>query len=267
VLLVGDSVAYNLGATLAPVDRDYRVDVVNEAILGCGVAIGKKKVDRNVLWFDGENGGPCSTHPALKACPGDGRNVPCQAWPAAWQAWVRELKPNVVVLLAGRWEVVTRTGPHGYWTDILEPSFATYVKQQLELAVKVGTSTGARMVLDTAPCFDSGEQPNGAPWPQDALSRVATYNRLVREVGAEHTSDVVVQDLFGMVCPDGKFTRTVDGTVVRNPDGIHLAASTAGSYLAPRILPTWREQGQLQQAAGGPVHTDTPPPVRDLAPA
>ncbi len=266
-LLLGDSVGYTLGASLAPFDRSYGVDIVNEAILGCGVAIGKEMIDRNVLWMDGSNGGPCSTHPSRMACPGYGRKLPCQAWPAAWQQWVEELRPNVVVLAAGRWEVVNRTGPHGHWTDILQPTFAAYVKQQLELAVKVGTSTGAKMVLETAPCFDSGEQPNGAPWPQDAPSRVATYNRLVREVAAEHTGSVVVQDLFAMVCPGGKFTRTVDGAVVRHPDGIHLAYHTAGAFLAPRVLPVWREQGQLQQAAGGPVFTAPAPPVRDLAPA
>ncbi|HLI72809.1 MAG TPA: acyltransferase family protein [Acidimicrobiales bacterium] len=267
VLLVGDSVAYTLGASLLPFEREYHVNVVDETVFGCGVAIGKLKTDRGVVGNDGAFGGPCSTHPSNLKCPGLGGSVPCQAWPSAWKQWVQELTPNVVVFLGGRWETVDRTGNHGGWTNILHKRYANYIKQQLELAVTLGTSTGAEMVLETAPCFDSGEQPNGAPWPQDAPSRVATYNRLVREVGAEHTGSVVVQDLFAMVCPGGKITRTVDGTVVREADGVHFAPLTAGTFLAPRILPVWREQGQLQQASGGNVFTAPAPPVKDLAPA
>ena len=51
------------------------------------------------------------------------------------------------------------------------------------------------MVIETAPCYDSGEQPDGAPWPQDSSSRISAYNDLVREVAGEFPSSVSVQDL------------------------------------------------------------------------
>lgn len=36
--------------------------------------------------------------------------------------------------------------------------------------------------------------------------------------------------------PDGHFTWTIDGKVVRQPDGIHTTVD-GGNYLAPKILP------------------------------
>ena len=56
---------------------------------------------------------------------------------------MNEVKPNVVVLLAGRWEVVDREY-QGAWTNILSPTYAAYVKAQLEEASKLVTSTGRR---------------------------------------------------------------------------------------------------------------------------
>ena len=43
----------------------------------------------------------------------------------------------MVVLLAGRWEVVDREY-QGTWTNILHPAFAAYVKSQLEQASAAG---------------------------------------------------------------------------------------------------------------------------------
>ena len=95
----------------------------------------------------------------------------------------------MVVLLAGRWEVVDRLY-QGNWTNILHPTYAAYVKSQLEQASQLVTDTRARdMVFLTAPCTDEGEQPDGAAWPEDNPARLAVYNKLVREVAAEHPHD------------------------------------------------------------------------------
>jgi hypothetical protein len=186
--------------------------------------------------------------------------VPCQAWPDAWADWIKELHPNVVVLLAGRWEVVDRVGPSGKWTNILDRQFASYVKQQLELAVHTAISGGAKMVLETAPCYDSGEQPDGAPWPEDSSARLSAYNDLVREVGAEFPSSVTVQDLDAVVCPGGNYTSDLHGVPVRTADGVHFVyppvtnsyspptVVEGGEYLAPALLPLWEELGHEQQA-------------------
>ena len=74
----------------------------------------------------------------------------------------------------------------------------------------------------TAPCTNEGEQPDGAPWPEDNPARLAVYNRLVREVAAAHPKTDSVVDLYGAVCPHHQFTSTIHGVVVRRTDGVHF---------------------------------------------
>ena len=87
------------------------------------------------------------------------------------------------------------------------------------------------MVFLTAPCTDEGEQPDGAPWPEDNPARLAVYNQLVREVAAEHPQTDSVVDLNAAACPGGKFATTVDG-VGRSgdTDGVHF--TDAGGAVA-----------------------------------
>ena len=193
--------------------------------------------------------GACDGTPS--ACNGSplvaGEPLNDQPWPVPVAPAMNETQPNVVVLLAGRWEVVDREY-RGTWTNILNPTFAAYVKRQLEMASQLVTATGARMVFLTAPCTDSGEQPDGAPWPEDSPARLAEYNKLIREVAADHAQTDSVVDLDAAACPGGKFTSTVDGDVIRNPDGIHFSP-IGGQVLAPKIMPAIVAAGRAQAAA------------------
>jgi len=51
-------------------------------------------------------------------------------WPEQWRKWISSFHPNVVVVLAGRWEVLDRTY-NRQWTNILHPAYARYVKTQI----------------------------------------------------------------------------------------------------------------------------------------
>jgi lysophospholipase L1-like esterase len=160
-----------------------------------------------------------------------------------------ETKPNVVMLLAGRWEVVNRLY-QGQWTNILNPTYAAYVKAQLTEASQLVTATGARMVFLTAPCTDEGEQPDGAPWPEDNPQRIAVYNQLAREVAAEHPSTDSVVDLDAATCPGGHYTADLHGVNIRRTDGVHFTVA-GGQYLAPKIMPAVVAAGRAQAAATG----------------
>jgi peptidoglycan/LPS O-acetylase OafA/YrhL len=256
VLLVGDSQALTLGIglqaalTANPTKYDH-LRLLNEGILGCGVAEGTTAVQSGGTFIVGL---PCTPHPQSGNCPPGGvfgpqQNVPCQAWTTAWTDWVRQFKPNVVVLLAGGGEVLDREY-RGQMTNILNPTFAAYVESQLEKAVRIGTSGGADMVLMTKPCQSTGEQPDGAPWPQDSSARQAVYNSLLHKVAAMLPNQVYVQDLNSYVCPGGKYTEDLDGVPIRQTDGIHfdMQSGGGGDYLAPAILPYWMELGHLQEA-------------------
>ncbi len=246
VMVVGDSVALSLGVGLEAEEAADHVHIDDLGILGCGVAMG------TTVWTDVD--GELQSATVVPPCQSDpSTGVP---WTAAWTSWLHEVRPNVVVLLAGRWEVVDRLYK-GRRSDILQPAFARYVRAMLERAVAIGTSTGAHMVLMTAPCFSSGEQPDGSVFPEDDPARVKAYNRLVEAVGAAHRATVTVEDLYAMACPGGRFTPALDGVTLRSPDGIHfdMDPGTGGAVLAPLLLPQWETLGHEQEAAGG--HVDT----------
>ena len=197
---------------------------------------------------------------------GQSRTCPARPGPRPGADWVRQLQPNVVVLLAGGGEVLDRLY-RGQMTNILNPTFAAYVESQLEKAVRIATAHGALMVFETKPCQSTGEQPNGQPWPQDSPARQDAYNALLHQVAAQHPGQVYVQDLNSYVCPGGNYTEDLDGVPVRQSDGSHfdMQPGGGGDYLAPAILPYWVDLGHLQEARtnGASVpERDAPPLLR-----
>jgi peptidoglycan/LPS O-acetylase OafA/YrhL len=236
VAIFGDSVAWRLGfAMLASQPQNiYDVNIYNGAIVGCGVVRSTEYQAHGVS---------DSTAPACNT------SAPTSVqWPAQWKGDLDQFHPNVVVVLAGRWEVDDRL-IGGHWLHIGDPVFDADLKASLEQAVQVGTSTGAHMVLMTSPCFDSGEQDNGLPWPEDSATRLAEYNAMVRQVAAEHPSTVKVDDLDGLLCPGGMFTTSFDGIQIRDGDGVHIVpTAAAGQWLDAHLLPEVVNVGRLQMA-------------------
>ncbi len=149
-----------------------------------------------------------------------------------WRHEVATFDPNVVAILAGRWEVHTVL-LNGQYVNITQPAFRDDVAAGLTEAVQIASARGARVVLLTQPCASSGEQPNGQPWPEDAARRLALYNGVVRAVARRTHASVL--DLDAMVCPNGQYHQVLNGVTVRSPDGVHFAL-TSGAFLAPRIF-------------------------------
>jgi peptidoglycan/LPS O-acetylase OafA/YrhL len=237
VLLIGDSTALTLGIALAPWAHIYDVNLnANATELGCGVTRSNAQIEHG------------------QAVP---TNFPCQLNPGhhetmyeMWRAAVASFHPDVVAILAGRWEVHNlKVGNET--VNILQPGFQREVTAGLELAIAIARSGGASAVLLTQPCSDSGERPDGQPWPEDSSVRLGIYNHLVREVA--RTTGASVIDLDAMVCPGGNFVSTIGGITIRWPDGVHFALSS-GSYLAPRIFNVLIAKGRvaMQHAQGTP---------------
>ena len=246
VLVLGDSTALTLSVGLSYDASRYGASVVEKGILGCGVAVASEVSQHGV---DSAMAPECNP-----ATPAAGQ------WPALWSGWIDRSHPAVVALLAGRWEVSTVEWK-GRWTDILDPAYAAYVRQQLQQAVDVGSSGGAAVVLFTAPCYDSGEQPDGAPWPEDQPDRLNAYNALVRQVVAANPQTATLVNLDGIVCPGGTFETQIDGVTVRAPDGVHFPYSydpsnpqaaldsgpqvmAFGAWIGPRLWPPIVAAGQ-----------------------
>jgi hypothetical protein len=214
ILVFGDSTGATLGDDLAlsPAAEQHRIALDVVGVFGCGLEVSAAYSPH----------GQASSPPV--ACR-DG--VPsARQWPALLRTAIGTFHPAVLLIVAGRWEVVSRQAtPGGPWTNITQPADARYVRSQLETAASIALGRGVRVDLATAPCFSSGEQPNGDPWPEDSPSRLNAYNSLVRQVvagdAAAHAGSAGVVNLDSIVCPGGQFHSVIDGVTVRAPDGIH----------------------------------------------
>ena len=230
LLLVGDSTALTLGLGLLAHQSEYDIDMHNRGILGCGLTEGSEYRLQGVV------------APMASACNG----APgVEQWPQLWKQEIDTLQPNVVMILAGRWEVTDRTY-QGHWTNILQPRYADYVRRQLDLAVHVASSKGAKVILLTAPCYDTGEQPDGQPWPEDSPERLAKYNSIVRQVGSTEPGTTVV-NFEALACPGGHYQSEIDGVDARY-DGVHFTLG-GGAVFEPELFPVVARLGREQMRA------------------
>ena len=243
VTMFGDSLAFTAGWALGtqPVRAPYDVVFHSEGFLGCGVMVVS---DQYIHGVESVPNVPCnSSSPASEQLP------------AMWAGLVRAQRPNVVMVLAGRWEVADQV-INGQEMHIGEPAYDAILRADLERAVEADTSTGAYVMLLTAPCNDTGEQPNGLPWPEDTAGRRLAYAGILGQVAAEHPENVEVYDFGAQVCPGGKFESVVDGVRIRLPDGIHFPRDPAtdgpvlptAKWLAWKLFPEAVRVGRLQMA-------------------
>jgi peptidoglycan/LPS O-acetylase OafA/YrhL len=214
VLVVGDSLSLTVGFWLSPYASRYGLVMRGRPLDGCGLA--------TAVPYD-LHGTP--TFPL----------APCAQWPTIWHSEVTHLHPQVVVLVVGWWDTMDRMY-QGRWQHLGDPAFDAYEKAQLEDAVSILHSGGARVAVMTSPFFDSGEQLDGQPWDEDAPARVDILNKLIESVATAHPGTVSIVPLNKFLDPEGHFTSKIDGKVMRFADGVHTTED-AGTYLAPKVFP------------------------------
>ncbi|WP_246541185.1 acyltransferase family protein [Mycobacterium spongiae] len=143
----------------------------------------------------------------------------CDTWPTRWSTQIGHDRPDVALLIIGRWETVDRVN-EGTWTHIGTPTFDAYLNAELRRALKIVSATGVPVVVATAPYSRGGERPNGKLYPEDQPQRVNQWNTMLRNT-VRHHPNVRIIDLNKKLCPDGVYTAKVDGIKVRS-DGVHL---------------------------------------------
>ena len=252
VLLVGDSIAGTLGVGLAQLadQSHYKMQFANEGSPGCSLSMQQQI---KTLWYTLAPGPPCSsTNP--------------DALFATWRKWVDAYNPDVVLYVARGETFDQEVG--GKWQNLGQSSFDDYVASRYRDAVNVLGSKGATVVLMTSPYYDSGTQPSGTPWPEDAASRVQIDNSTMREVASTSTTGagtaldgkVYVFDLNTVVDPGGKYSATIGPYNIRCNDGVHFSQS-GGEYVGLRLLPDLVALGQAHAtAAPGGAWPGTMPP-------
>jgi peptidoglycan/LPS O-acetylase OafA/YrhL len=208
VAVFGDSVSLTLALYMPP---EPGIRFTDYSVLGCGIVVGGPFRLQGQEWPD----------------------IPkCDAWPHRWLRQLRADRPDEVLLLVGRWETMDRYY-EGLWVHLGDPVFDRFLTGLLSRAITLLGSTGARVVVATEPYNRGGEQPDGSLYPEDNPSRVNVWNRLVRAEAAKHPGTRVL-DLNRKLCPNGRFTWTVDGVQVRS-DGVHLT-SQGVRWLAPWLV-------------------------------
>ena len=220
VAVLGDSVAQSVARGLIPVSSQYGLQVLDDAVLGCGVT---------------PSGG------YRLAGKEHGLAVECEGWEQTWNDRLHRDTPEVVLVQLGRHEVLDRQF-QGRWTDIFDAEFAAYVTGQVDQSLVVAGRSGAAIVVLTAPYYRGAERPDGGQWPENDPLRVDRFNDIVREVAARHP-EVLLVDLGRRTNPSGRFTATMDGVRMRR-DGVHYTVQ-ACRWFAPWLVP------QVRQIAGG----------------
>jgi peptidoglycan/LPS O-acetylase OafA/YrhL len=217
VLLVGDSMAQTLGGGLNnPFMAAAHVFVTVNANPQCSLVGGRMQV-KDFRFYSPRK---CNVHSS-------------RGWPTRWRRTVLHRRPALSMMLF-RLDVVDHR-LDGRWQHVGDPGFDCTLSARLLLLASVLAVTGRPVVFLTTPYYDTGEQPNGAPWPEDDPARVRAYNSLLEHVAAEFPDVIHVVDLGSMLSPDGHYARTIGPTVVRWVDGVHLTYG-GDSYLVPRLL-------------------------------
>ncbi len=211
VTFFGDSVSWTLGTYLPP---HPGLATTVRAVQGCGIAVLPD------ILITG------TAHTNYDYCP---------AWPSIWSKGLAADDPDVSVVLLDRWELMDRK-LNGSYQHVGQPDFDAYLTGQLDQAVTIVGAKGGRVVLLTAPYTHRSERPDGGIYPEDDPARVDAWNGLLRAEAARHPDTVTVLDLNKVMCPDGRFTWTINGLKVRS-DGLHFTPAAVQKIIAPWLLP------------------------------
>ena len=212
VAVFGDSVAWTLMRYMPPTPG---INFANYTTIGCGIARG------GPYRYVGET---------LNQKP------ECDAWPVRWSQRINHDRPDVVLLIVGRWEVVDRVN-EGRWTHIGDDAYDAYLRGELHRALDTLTSTGAHVVVTTEPYNRRGERSDGSLYPEDQPARADRWNALLRSIIGKRP-DVTLLDLNNKLCPNGYYTSKVDGIKMRI-DGVHPTPE-AVKWLAPWLTDALR---------------------------
>jgi peptidoglycan/LPS O-acetylase OafA/YrhL len=214
VLVVGDSV----GTTIVPGLRNAGLDVVNAAFVGCRIVHGQIRSAENLQIGD---------------CP----------WVTAWPKELAQDRPRAVVLPAGQFDVWD-VKPHGSdrWLVPGTKDWAKFYSSEMQHAVDVLTSSGAKVVVLNLPCSSTpdGTSKDAIETTAANLHRVRAANTVLERLHAREPAKFQLVDLMGYLCPRGQYERAIHGVDPMRVDGVHFSrqgSDVFGRWLAPQLAP------------------------------
>jgi peptidoglycan/LPS O-acetylase OafA/YrhL/lysophospholipase L1-like esterase len=246
VMVVGDSVAHSMAPGLERLSTANSFTLWDTSVPGCGLA-----TDVGDRWFAEWQG------VAPQCLPG---------WRERWPEQITQFHPDLVVMLVGAQDAFDRR-IDGHTIRFDTPEGEALAEQDLQDAINVLTTGGARVVMLTTPYYVIGwpqkvevdRSPLHEPW-------INRYNDLQRTIASRNASRVHILDLNHYVDPAGTWTDTVDGIKVRAFDRCHLSdegADFVARWLTPQLLQIGRRNASatsvLVSAASAEQHSPTGP--------
>jgi peptidoglycan/LPS O-acetylase OafA/YrhL len=213
VLMVGDSVGWSLANKLG--QGDPSLLVWNRGVLGCGITHGGEELIGGVVGEVSEN---------------------CNNIATEWAQELSEFNPDLVVVLAGAWEVPDHR-INGKWLRPGMQEYHDYVLEAFRTAMSQLGARGAQVVLLTSPYFSGEVHDPTRNWTEFQPYRVDVLNGIFREVVADSGGAVKLVDLNAYVSPGGKYTSYLDGVKIRD-DGVHFTfegSAFISKWLAPQL--------------------------------
>jgi hypothetical protein len=235
ILLVGDSMVGSLGVGLSTIAPHYGAQIINQGTPGCSLA---EATQVRVLWYTEPPGVPCEADNPQHVL-------------TFYRSLVRQFDPDVVVYLARSDTLDTER--NGIWQNLGQPSFDRWVLSRYEEAITTLSSSGAHVVLLTTPYYQSGEQGDGQPLPENERSRVAVDNDLLSQAAAQDPDTASVFDFGEILSPTGQFVSQVGDIPVRCSDGIHITVP-GGQWVGEQLLPRLVALGQAHAVAAVQAH-------------
>jgi hypothetical protein len=235
ILLVGDSMAGSLGVGLSSIAAHYGAQVINRGSPGCSLA---EATQVRLLWYTDPPGAPCEADNPEHLL-------------ATYRSLVHQFDPDVVLYFARSDTLDTERD--GTWEHLGQSSFDRWALTRYEQAIAALSSGGAHVVLLGTPYYQSGEQGDGQPLPENDPNRVTIDNHLLGQAAARDPGTSTMVNLGRMLSPTGQFVAQVDGVPVRCEDGIHITVS-GGQWVGERLLPTFVSLGRAHAVAAARDH-------------
>jgi peptidoglycan/LPS O-acetylase OafA/YrhL len=244
LLLVGDSTACTLGAGLDALGPHYGFEVVNAAVIGCGVV---EAQSTNV------SKGP-EVDPYANSCRSKVNGVVASA--------LQRSHP-ILVLWSSQWEQgdIVRSTPSGQVVlPAGSPQWKAVLTKQMDQRVAQFTATGAKVVILTQP---PSSDLSSVTRPTARDESYLRFNDFLRDFAAMHPRDVSIVDLASHVCPGGPPCSAVVGDTWVRGDGLHY--TTVGSLWVARWLMPELVTSTLHLPAPAPLPAPTPAPRSIIA--
>jgi heme/copper-type cytochrome/quinol oxidase subunit 4 len=219
VLIVGDSVALTMGVGMDQLAKEQHVVFADRGWVGCGIA----------------SGGPIRFQGNLGNASPD-----CDRWLQHWLEDTARVKPDVVGIMVGRWELVDRYYS-GRMRAVGDPVYDDYLRHRLNAGIDALLARGTRVALMTEPCSAGFETADGSTASEDDPARWRQFNDIVRSTATRYpASSVQLYDVADQFCPGGRY-RAVDahGVPLRTDDGVHITKEGGlfvGRWLLPQLV-------------------------------